>query len=125
MNTQDQSSYITKRVIDREGRKSILTWMLLPGHHRRQLRIETSKMYDRPGVATDAIVVTINDHGFSHIFGCGLPGSDFRMKLRREPGLRATEKALQTQHAAMVEALDFIVSRALAHYAAQQPKEIA
>lgn len=125
MNTQDRSSYTTKLTTDRERKKSVCTWMLLPGHDKRQLRIETSKMYDQPGVKTDASVVTLNDHGFTHVFGFGLPGDDFRMNLRREPGLRATEKALQTQHASLLGELDYIVSRALAHYAAQQPKEIA
>ena len=125
MNTQDRSSYITKLTTSREGKKSVCTRMLLPGHDKRQLRIETSKMYDRPGVETDALVVTLSDSGFSHVFGFGLPGDDFRMNLRREPGLRATENILRTQHAAMVEELDYIISRALAHYAAKQPKEIA
>ena len=125
MNTQDRSSYSTKLTTSREGKKSVCTWMLLPGHDKHQLRIETSKMYGRPGVETDAFVVTLEDFGFSHVFGSGRSDDDFRMNLRREPGLRATEKALQTQHASLLESLDYIVSRALAHYAAQQPKEIA
>lgn len=115
--------HLTGVHVDRYGHKTVRTTVDLGGFERHQLRIETTKCGG--SVDTDATVVVLSEdgNGFTHTFGlrCLLSG-DWRKTLIREQGVRATEKALKTQHAAALVCLDDILAQARGHYVAKQAR---
>lgn len=85
---------------------------------RAILTIDTSKAL-RGGLESDATVSWHSEHSRSHAFGLG-GGGDFSKKLHRSmQNVKATQKAIDTQHAAVFtpDVVEALVAEAKAYYA--------
>jgi hypothetical protein len=87
------------------------------GFDRRELRISTYKHPFDGGLQTVARVVQVSEDGrsYSHAFGLA-GGGDFNVKLKRDKGLRCTEKNVRAMHAEALSLADATLASALMHY---------
>lgn len=84
------------------------------------LQIETSKHYNG-GLISDAQVFWVGDHSRSQMLGIGGPGGDFGKRVKVSGrDVKATQKAIDTQHAEVftAEVVAQLVEAAKAHYSA-------
>lgn len=85
---------------------------------RAILTIETDKS-GRGGIESRAIVMWCGDHSRQHVFGLA-GGGDFSVEVYRSPKeTRATQKAINSQHAGAFtpEKIAELIEQAKAHYA--------
>jgi len=68
------------------------------GEVRKAILILKTDKDLRGGLKSSAIVFWEGFHSRQHAFGLGC-GGDYSRTLRRSPGVRATQKAIDTQHA--------------------------
>jgi hypothetical protein len=85
---------------------------------RAVLVLETDKHYNG-GVESNATVFWVGSHSRQHAFGLA-GGGDFRKSIQRDKTLRATQKAIERQHATAFtpEAIEELTRAAIAHYGA-------
>lgn len=91
---------------------------------RAVLTIETGKGYSG-GIESTATVFWVGNHSRDHAFGLGSSGGDFSRNLvRTSYTVRATQKAIERQHATVftAEVVAVLTAKALAWYAEGKDK---
>lgn len=87
-----------------------------------ELVLETEKHSFRKGITSDATVFWVGDCFRVHAFGMGGPGGDFSRRILWDQTKTATQKAIDTQHAAVFTAakIEELTAQAKAHYEGKQ-----